>query len=235
MRLPTTPDFAGHHLIPKEIEPISSFLAFFVPSTLHPPQFQICRKSALIGLASVKYSSLVQWTATERQSQGTTLHKMELMVGLMWGLGSAWFYYHESPDGAIKWGVVFIISWLIPKDVHYKGWTIYHHHIKRKQLFSDSKLMRLHLTALEKDIWDLPPSKYKQQQKPLSDTQQYVKICFEKSLPLQTSPSICLMPPTAHFVTKPGLAIAHALLHLLDLFFTQVLPICSILQPFPPW
>lgn len=80
VRLPAVPEFAGHWAPSQGSWIKLLFLSFLLPSTPHPPPFQIHRESVLIGSAWVKYWPLVQWTAAERQSQGTTSHKMEMMV-----------------------------------------------------------------------------------------------------------------------------------------------------------
>ena len=94
-----------------------------------------------------------------------------------------------------------MVSWLIPKNDHYKGLTIYLHRLKTKQLLSDSKRIWLHLMmSLEKDIWDPLPSEKKK--KKAADLQQS-QMCFEKSLPLQIS-SYQVPYHLSHFITQHG-------------------------------
>ena len=80
-----------------------------------------------------------------------------------WGLGVlVWSEHWIISLGQLGGGWVLMVSWLIPKNDHYKGLTIYLHRLKTKQLLSDSKRIWLHLMmSLEKDIWDPLPSEKK--------------------------------------------------------------------------
>ena len=105
-----------------------------------------------------------------------------------WGLGVlVWSEHWIISLGQLGGGWVLMVSWLIPKNDHYKGLTIYLHRLKTKQLLSDSKRIWLHLMmSLEKDIWDPLPSEKKKKR----------LLIFSKVKCVLRNLSLCRFPPT---------------------------------------
>lgn len=187
----------------------------FPPSLLSSlPPLSIHLKRTLIGLASVTHSSLVQWTATYWQSQGTTELKMEMLVEGCEGEDRLLSPLHHQ-KGKIAEG------WCLLADSN-RRWTIYHHRIHQ----SDSSVIPNWWGSITRP-WKKTLQIYHPQQTNKRTNNKTIfwhptirpKYDLRKLPLLQTAPL-----QYALFFTRPGLAIPHTMSHIPDLFLPCPLP-----------